>query len=276
MIKPAFKKAIRQLVRLAGFDLIHHSRDPVIGELLENHSILRLAPADLIHWCHLPPKVAAAAALRRLLRIHSIDLVIDVGANVGQYGTNLRTLGYRGRIISFEPGQEARARLLEAAAGDDLWTVRSEALGDTSGFATLHVCRNHVFSSLHPVSATGQEAFGEEVAEIHQEKVPVITLDELWPELTGGQSYQVLLKTDTQGHDASVLAGARATLERVLALQAEGAVLPAYEGAANYFDILHLATHAGLLLAGLFPLANRVSDQALIEVDCLFTRPSAA
>src|SRR5271166_2750310 len=43
------------------------------------------------------------AALRQILMQLGISVVFDVGAHVGGYGSRLRALGYRGRIISFEP-----------------------------------------------------------------------------------------------------------------------------------------------------------------------------
>ena len=38
-----------------------------------------------------------------LITAHGVDLVIDVGANQGQYATKMRDLGYAGDMHSFEP-----------------------------------------------------------------------------------------------------------------------------------------------------------------------------
>ncbi len=43
----------------------------------------------------------------KLFHHHGISLVLDVGANTGQYATGIRRRGYSGKIISFEPLTEA-------------------------------------------------------------------------------------------------------------------------------------------------------------------------
>jgi hypothetical protein len=41
--------------------------------------------------------------LKRLLRRLEVDCVLDMGANLGQYATELRMIGGAGQVISFEP-----------------------------------------------------------------------------------------------------------------------------------------------------------------------------
>lgn len=43
------------------------------------------------------------ALLRDVVRDLGINVVLDVGANVGQFAHALRGIGFAGRIISFEP-----------------------------------------------------------------------------------------------------------------------------------------------------------------------------
>src|SRR3954447_8852354 len=58
-----------------------------------------------------------------LLRELRVNVVLDVGATVGQYADKLRRTGYAGRIVSFEPVAELCAELRERAAADDRWHV---------------------------------------------------------------------------------------------------------------------------------------------------------
>jgi len=46
----------------------------------------------------------ALARRKRLLEYYRVTMVLDVGANIGQYGKQLRDeLNFQGKIVSFEP-----------------------------------------------------------------------------------------------------------------------------------------------------------------------------
>ena len=91
----------------------------------------------------LPPEVRRG----RLMIWRQIDLVIDVGANSGQYGGALRAAGYGGRILSFEPLAEAFATLSERCLDDPLWDCHCIAVGAGAGSAVLNVSRDLEASS---------------------------------------------------------------------------------------------------------------------------------
>jgi hypothetical protein len=79
--------------------------------ILEN---FRKTGFDIIHGSN--PSVA-------LLKKYGISLIFDVGANVGQYAMRTRSLGYKGKIVSFEPLSSAFNHLLNNAAHDPLWII---------------------------------------------------------------------------------------------------------------------------------------------------------
>ena len=80
------------------------------------------------------PNTSQLARLMAALRHFNIDLVIDIGANEGQFANELRAGGYSGRIVSFEPLSSAHSRLLQVSSGDTAWHVHPRcALGDRLG-----------------------------------------------------------------------------------------------------------------------------------------------
>ena len=43
----------------------------------------------------------------KIVENYQIDTIFDIGANIGQYSINMRHLGFKGKIISFEPMKKA-------------------------------------------------------------------------------------------------------------------------------------------------------------------------
>jgi len=91
------------------------------------------------------------ARRRRYLEAAGIDLVVDVGANEGQFSRRLRPAQYAGRIMSFEPLPAAFRQLEDAAADDPEWDVINAAVGSSEGTTTLHVAGNSWSSSTLPM-----------------------------------------------------------------------------------------------------------------------------
>ena len=75
--------------------------------------------------------------IRRVLDEFDIELILDVGANVGQFAQYMRKIGYRGTIISFEPVAAEFAKLKTTAASDPKWNVINVSLGAASETKTI-------------------------------------------------------------------------------------------------------------------------------------------
>ena len=58
------------------------------------------------------PQETETGRLSAMLENHSVDLVLDVGANIGQFALALREAGYKGRLLSFEPLSAEHTQLL--------------------------------------------------------------------------------------------------------------------------------------------------------------------
>ena len=91
------------------------------------------------------------AQLVAVLERFEVGVVLDVGANAGQYGSVLREWGYAGRIVSFEPQAEAHRLLTKRAAADPTWRVAPPmALGDRDGEVEIEVSAESDMSSILP------------------------------------------------------------------------------------------------------------------------------
>ena len=212
--------------------------------------------------------------LREQFRALGTSLVIDVGANHGQSARLLRRLGYRGRIISFEPLPHA-VRVLEAQARrDGNWQVVACGVGDAEATLPLHVMAEDVFSSFLPASDSGRALFQNSVAVTQVIDVPVRRLDSVLPELGVNLSAErgVHLKVDTQGFDMRVIRGAGLSLAHLASIQIELDMIPTYEGqvAFEYLDELKELGALGYELVGLFGFTRR--DGRLAAADALLRR----
>ena len=109
-------------------------------------------------------------------------MVLDVGANVGQFGIELRDLGYRGEIVSFEPLSSAFLELSQVVAADHAWTARQEALGDSDAITAINISANSVSSSLKPMRSEHLNA-APDSAFIGQEIVRFRKLNSIFDEI---------------------------------------------------------------------------------------------
>lgn len=208
--------------------------------------------------------------LKLLLDRFNVDLVLDVGANEGQFGRRVREL-YAGEIISFEPVQEVFDRLAKAAALDPLWSVQQVALGNQDTRQAINVSRETVFSSLLQVNEYARERFHEEALQTRQESISIRRGDRLLDELIPGiGTRRLLLKMDTQGFDLEVFRGLEKRLGNVFVLQSEISCIPIYDGMPHWTAVISTYEEAGFAVAGLFPVSW--DSGRIIEYDCLMIR----
>lgn len=210
--------------------------------------------------------------IQRVLKLYDINVVIDVGANAGQFAKGLRQTGYTGEIHSFEPVAGPFQVLQQAAADDPLWRTHRLALGAQPGEATINVSTEPVFSSLLPANAFGRARFTE-MATSHEERIRIETLDAYLGERLAQPGVNALLKLDTQGFDLQVFEGAQRSLPSISCLLAEVAFISIYDGAPTYREALAKYEAAGFSASGLYPI-SRNADLSLIEMDCMLVNRS--
>ena len=213
-------------------------------------------------------KQAHESKRANLLRNLDISVVFDVGANRGDYALGLRQLGYRGKIVSFEPQKAAFAALTAAAAKDPNWVAVNAALGEAKCERSLNVSRNSYSSSFLDVSAEIL-TIEKGIEPVAQETVNVLTLDEIWSAYAS-RADRILLKLDVQGFEGAVLAGAKTFLTSCLALQIELALFPSYIGQKLLPEMLARLSAHGFRVVFLEDGFSDPSTGYVLEVDGIF------
>jgi FkbM family methyltransferase len=211
--------------------------------------------------------------LMEFLDARRVDVVLDVGANIGQFGKMLRSRGYRGKIVSFEPIGAIYRELRTVAERDGNWQTHHLALGATAGRAVLNVTRRSVFSSILDQSPAAQR-FDAAAAVTHQEEVCIACLDDLFAPF---HNHAVFLKIDTQGYERPVLEGARSALMQMVGIQLELPIVHLYKDTWSLADALTYMRQVGFVVAQLTPVNWLVEDPvSLIEIDAIFRRGNSA
>lgn len=227
------------------------------------HRALRRLGYDLHRFA---PVVFPEAQYAKLLQAKGIDLVLDVGANTGQFASRLRHIGYRGRIVSFEPLRAARQQLLAVSAGDGQWTVADRAaLGDRDGEVEVNVSEDSVNSSILEALHTQLES-APAARHVGKERVPLRRLDEIAaPYLAPG--CVTLLKIDTQGFEDRVLDGAAGILPRIAGVHVELSLVPLYAGQKLFPEMLARLRELGFEVWALWPAFVDAKSGRLLQVD---------
>jgi len=175
---------------------------------------------------------------------YKINCVVDVGANVGQFGLDIRRHGYKGQLVSFEPVAESFDALLRTIKNRQPWKAIQLGLGSSESELTMNVSRNDgLSSSLLDMKSLHISNFPESKV-ISNQTVQISSLDIQLNKL-GIDPRSLLLKIDVQGYEAEVLKGASESLTKIPLCYLEVSLQPLYEGEITLFPILSLLSISG-------------------------------
>lgn len=217
------------------------------------------------------PARSEAARLARMLACHRVDTVLDVGANSGQFARYLRYIGYRGRIICFEPLGAPHAALCQLATRDPGLTVAPrQALGEETGSVAINVAANSECSSILTASP-GNVQLEPGVRGVAVETVQLNRLDCAALDYLSAES-RLFLKIDVQGYELPVLRGAAGLLSRIEGLQLELSLSPLYEGEPPFREVIDTVESLGYALHDLNPCFSDDASGRTYQVDGIFFR----
>jgi FkbM family methyltransferase len=209
------------------------------------------------------------ALMEKLLKYYSVDIVIDVGANVGQYSFELMAAGYTGVILSFEPIKEAFDQLKLKAMPFPQWQVYHFGVGSSIQELEMNISQNLVSSSILGITQTTVQA--EPLTRyIRKEKVSMITLDSFFEGKKLGSFRAPLLKLDVQGFELEVLKGAISLLPKIKLIQSELSFLQLYEGGPLYDEVFSFMKKNNFEIYTLMPGFRDPDSGRMLQADGIF------
>jgi FkbM family methyltransferase len=172
-------------------------------------------------------------------------LVIDAGANRGDFTAVIRRLEPQARVLAIEPIPQERGALERRFKDDPRVVVDGRALSDRPGAATLNITSHSVHTSLLPAVEDTMAIYADGADVVAQVGVETVSLDDLV------DGHVKLLKLDVQGHELPALEGAEKTLARTDVVLLEVLFQSHYKGDSSFFVLDTFMREAGFVLCGM-------------------------
>jgi len=210
---------------------------------------------------------APVKSIVRNLNDLNIRSVIDVGANVGQFGLDVRRHGFGGLIVSYEPVQKSFEFLSQTIKQHQPWTAFQLGLGAEESERSINISGNDgLSSSLLKMGSTHLENFPSS-ATVSKQTISISTIDKQL-EILGIRPQELLLKLDVQGFEAEVLKGASRSLSKIPLCYLEVSITPLYEGEITFLPILMELSNFGHEVIDVFRGIKTKNGQ-LLQLDIL-------
>lgn len=204
----------------------------------------------------------------KIVNHYNINTLFDIGANNGMYAISMRKLGFKGKIISFEPLKSVYKELEKVSSKDKKWIVNNYALGNEDTKGIINIAGNSFSSSIlnmlpaHLNSAPKSKYIAQEAIEIKK-------VDSIFDSFRNSED-NVMLKIDTQGFEKNVIDGANDSLSNIKVIQLEMSLVQLYENEMLYMDMINYLDKKGFQLFSLEDGFQDPKTGRLFQVDGIF------
>lgn len=198
----------------------------------------------------------------------SPNLIIDVGANIGQFAYMSRYYFPEAKIICFEPSNKNYSILEQNLKGYYNIELNKIGLGDKNGIFEFYNYNFDQISSFIKINESNKNP-NYANSSYKLEKIEIKTLDDFLREET--EYTTILLKLDVQGYEEKVLLGSKKSLKKIKYILLEIAFEQLYENQKIFHEMYELLVELGYSI--LAPVGfNRGKNNKIIEADFLFEK----
>ena len=209
--------------------------------------------------------------LTELMLKYNIDIVLDIGANIGQFASKLRNEGYENKIISFEPLTKEYNKLLEVSSKDKNWEIfEKSALGDTNGNINVNISSYSPSSSILEFSEEHSNAKSNAIT-IDTETVKIYKLDNIHNKLSI-KNKNLMIKIDTQGYESNIIEGGEHTLKSCKILLCEVSFKELYKGQKLWDKTIAQLNKLGFHISFIENSVFNNKTHELLQADIIFVK----
>lgn len=215
------------------------------------------------------PSSDPGCLISTILRNENITYVLDVGANTGQFGKEIRFNKYNGYILSFEPLSDAFKTLEKHTSLDKNWDVYERcAVGKANDVCNINVSANSVSSSFLNMNQTHLAAAPDSEI-IRTEAVRILKLSSIISELNLDNE-NIFLKLDTQGTELDIIQDLGDSIQCFNVIMVEGSLVPLYNDQQTWLDLKKAIEKQNYTLWSIIPGFTSNCNGQTLQVDMVF------
>ncbi|MFR9166789.1 MAG: FkbM family methyltransferase [Dysgonomonas sp.] len=209
------------------------------------------------------------AETNKWLQDEQFKSIVDVGANVGQFGKKIRIFYPEAQLYSFEPIPFVYDELKHNFEGDSRFRGFNVGLGDESGKTHFYLNDFSDSSSMLKVGDLHKKnyPFTKHEQEI---EVEVKRLDECIDANKIEKPY--LLKLDVQGFEKQVIAGGMETVRNAAMIITEVSYKELYEGQELFDSLYEILKKEGFRYMGNMDQMNSTINGEPLQGDAIFKK----
>lgn len=193
-------------------------------------------------------------------------IIVDGGANSGQWSTQVRKNFPEIKIYSFEPLKAPFELLQVNSLNDKNWLIKNEGLGKNDEVLSMYVSSNEGMSSSFKKPTNHLTEFQTVKFGDHQ-RAQIRRLD-TDPDLKGQTIY---LKLDVQGSEWDAIQGCTGLLNEITAIEVETTLVSMYEGDLTHYELIPKIISLGFTPYAISPAHKKV-DGRCTYMDVILVR----
>ena len=205
------------------------------------------------------------------LRHLNINTILDIGANIGQFATEVTKVFPEAQIYSFEPIKDVYERLIDNIKENKRIRAFNSALGNINGRTRIFRDGYSASSSLLEMANLHKEAFPFS-GSISNQIINIKRLDDMVELERLKLNPEIMIKIDVQGYEEKVVEGGMNTIKKAKVVITEVSFYELYKDQVLFGEIYETFVSLGFDFKGFNDLSFHPVSGLSLFGDAVFVK----